>query len=185
MNFARDVVVAADPRRLALVALTRDGERREIEFGEVSDRAGRHAGTLSQRLGIGAALLGDPPVLLFDEPINGLDPEGILWLRRFLRDLADDGRTVFLSSHLMGEMAQTADHLIVIGQGRLIADAPTTDILRTHARSSVRVRALERQEELSARLLACGVQLFELRPASTLPAGRSAGERSPTSELGR
>ncbi|MFB9180257.1 ABC transporter ATP-binding protein [Dactylosporangium sucinum] len=79
---------------------------------------------MRQRLGLAAALLGDPPVLLLDEPVNGLDPEGVRWLRQLTRSLAAEGRTVFVSSHLMSEMAITADHLIVIGQGRLLADAP-------------------------------------------------------------
>jgi ABC-2 type transport system ATP-binding protein len=95
--------------------------------------AGRRVGTFSmgmhQRLGLAAAMLGDPRTLMLDEPINGLDPDGIVWVRRFLRNLAAEGRTVFLSSHLMSEMAQTADHLIVIGRGRLIADAPMADVL--------------------------------------------------------
>ena len=82
---------------------------------------------MAQRLGIAAALLGDPPVLLFDEPVNGLDPEGVQWLRGLLRRLAAEGRTVFVSSHMMAEMQHTADHLIVIGQGRLIADQSLED----------------------------------------------------------
>src|SRR5207245_5601506 len=77
---------------------------------------------MSQRLGIAGTLLGDPKVLMFDEPVNGLDPEGILWIRNFMKALAAEGRTVFVSSHLMSEMAPTAEHLIVIGRGRLIAD---------------------------------------------------------------
>jgi ABC-2 type transport system ATP-binding protein len=92
---------------------------------------------MSQRLGIAAALLGDPQVLMFDEPVNGLDPEGIVWIRNLLRSLADDGRTVFVSSHLMSEMALTADHLIVIGRGKLIADEPIADLL---SRGAGRVR---------------------------------------------
>jgi ABC-2 type transport system ATP-binding protein len=84
---------------------------------------------MAQRLGIAAALLGDPPVLLFDEPVNGLDPEGIRWLRGFLRALAAEGRAVLVSSHLMSELEGTADHLIVIGRGRLIADTPVRDLL--------------------------------------------------------
>ena len=84
---------------------------------------------MSQRLGIAAALLGDPEVLMFDEPVNGLDPEGIVWIRNLFRSLADEGRTVFVSSHLMSEMALTADHLIVIGRGKLIADEPIADLL--------------------------------------------------------
>ncbi len=84
---------------------------------------------MGQRLGIAAALLGDPSTLLLDEPVNGLDPEGIHWIRNLLRTLAAEGRTVFVSSHLMSEMAQTADHLIVIGRGRLIADASVDDVV--------------------------------------------------------
>ncbi|WP_171172138.1 ABC transporter ATP-binding protein [Streptomyces sp. I05A-00742] len=92
-----------------------------------SRRAGGFSLGMTQRLGIAAALLGDPPVLLLDEPGNGLDPEGVRWLRTLLRGLAAEGRTVFVSSHLMGETALTADHLVVIGQGRLLADMPTAD----------------------------------------------------------
>lgn len=99
----------------------------EVGLAEV---AGRRAGRLSlgmrQRLGIAAAMLGDPPVLLLDEPINGLDPEGILWIRNVMKGLAAQGRTVFVASHLMGEMALTADHLIVVGRGRLLADTPVS-----------------------------------------------------------
>ena len=80
---------------------------------------------MRQRLGIALALLGDPPVVMLDEPINGLDPDGVIWIRHLLRSLADEGRTVFVSSHLMSEVAQTADHLVVIGRGRLVADVPT------------------------------------------------------------
>ena len=107
---------------------------------------------MKQRLGIAAALLGDPPVLMFDEPVNGLDPEGIHWIRGFIRDLAADGRTVLVSSHLMSEMAQTADHLVVIGRGRLIADLPTAELIESSARRDVLVRS-PRAGEL-ARLIA-------------------------------
>jgi ABC-2 type transport system ATP-binding protein len=104
-----------------------------LELVGLSDVARRRIGTfslgMSQRLGIAAALLGDPEVLMFDEPVNGLDPEGIVWIRTLFRSLADDGRTVFVSSHLMSEMALTADHLIVIGRGKLIADEPLADLL--------------------------------------------------------
>jgi ABC-2 type transport system ATP-binding protein len=93
---------------------------------------------MGQRLGIAAALLGDPDVLLLDEPINGLDPEGIRWVRELLRDLADEGRTVLVSSHLMSEMEDTADHLVVLGRGRLLADVPMDELLGAH--SAVRVR---------------------------------------------
>ncbi|MGW9206361.1 ABC transporter ATP-binding protein [Embleya sp. NPDC055664] len=99
----------------------------------MTDAAHRRAGTYSlgmrQRLGIAAALLGDPDVLIFDEPVNGLDPEGIRWIRELIRSLAAEGRTVFVSSHLMSEMALTADHLVVIAGGRLLADATLTDFV--------------------------------------------------------
>ena len=111
----------------------------------LSDVAGRRAGTfslgMSQRLGIAAALLGDPPILLFDEPVNGLDAEGIYWIRTLLRQLASEGRTVFISSHLMSEMALTADHLIVVGRGRLIADTDVDDFIRTSQLGRVVVRS--------------------------------------------
>jgi ABC-2 type transport system ATP-binding protein len=96
---------------------------------------------MKQRLGIAAALLGDPPVLMFDEPVNGLDPEGVHWIRGFFRELAADGRTVLVSSHLMSEMAQTADHLVVIGRGRLLADVPTEELIESSARRDVLVRS--------------------------------------------
>jgi ABC-2 type transport system ATP-binding protein len=96
---------------------------------------------MKQRLGIAAALLGDPPVLMFDEPVNGLDPEGIHWIRGFFRELAADGRTVLVSSHLMSEMAQIADHLVIIGRGRLLADVPTQELIESSARRDVLVRS--------------------------------------------
>ncbi|HWC34815.1 MAG TPA: ATP-binding cassette domain-containing protein [Mycobacteriales bacterium] len=95
---------------------------------------------MGQRLGIATALLGDPKVLLLDEPVNGLDPEGILWVRNLLKHFASIGKTVFVSSHLMSEMALTADRVIVIGRGRLIADAATEELIRQSGSSSVRVR---------------------------------------------
>ena len=102
-------------------------------------RAGTFSLGMSQRLGIAAALLGDPEVLLLDEPVNGLDPEGIQWVRRLLRSLASEGRTVFVSSHLMSEMALTADHLIVIGKGRLIADASVEEVIAQASANHVKV----------------------------------------------
>ncbi|MFC4058647.1 ABC transporter ATP-binding protein [Planomonospora corallina] len=104
-------------------------------------RAGGFSLGMSQRLGIAAALLGDPEILLFDEPVNGLDPEGILWIRTLMRDLAAEGRAVFVSSHLMSEMAQTADHLVVIGRGRLIADTGVDEFIGRSSQAYVRVRA--------------------------------------------
>jgi ABC-2 type transport system ATP-binding protein len=97
---------------------------------------------MSQRLGIAAALLGNPQTLIFDEPINGLDPDGILWIRNLMKSLASQGRTVFLSSHLMSEMAQTADHLLVIARGRIIADAPIDELIGRRDGGAVRVRAV-------------------------------------------
>jgi ABC-2 type transport system ATP-binding protein len=95
---------------------------------------------MSQRLGIAATLLGDPKVLMFDEPVNGLDPEGILWIRNLMRAMAAEGRTVFVSSHLMSEMEYTADHLIVIGRGKLIADCTMREFIAGSSGASVRVR---------------------------------------------
>jgi len=109
--------------------------------GVARKRAGGFSLGMGQRLGIAAALLGDPEVLLFDEPVNGLDPEGILWIRNLMRSLAADGRTVFVSSHLMSEMALTADDLIVIGRGKLIAAATVDDFVRSSSPHQVRVRS--------------------------------------------
>ncbi|MFB4303967.1 ATP-binding cassette domain-containing protein [Actinomadura sp. NTSP31] len=117
--------------------------------------AGKRAGSFSlgmgQRLGIAGALLGDPGVLLFDEPVNGLDPDGVLWVRRLMRSLAAEGRTVFVSSHLMSEMQLTADRLVVIGRGRLIADAPVAEVIASSSRNAVRVRS-PRAADLAGRL---------------------------------
>ncbi len=121
-----------------------------LDLVGLGDVAGQRVGTfslgMSQRLGIAAALLGDPHTLIFDEPINGLDPDGIVWIRNLMKSLAAEGRTVFLSSHLMSEMAQTADHLLVIAQGRIIADASTEEFINENAAASVRVRALEQTD---------------------------------------
>jgi ABC-2 type transport system ATP-binding protein len=104
-------------------------------------RAGKFSLGMGQRLGIAAALLGDPRTVMLDEPVNGLDPEGIHWIRHLLKDLASEGRTVFVSSHLMSEMALTADHLIVVGRGRLIADTPTHEFLQQASGNVVVVRS--------------------------------------------
>jgi ABC-2 type transport system ATP-binding protein len=121
--------------------------------------AGRRVGGFSlgmkQRLGIAVALLGDPAVLMFDEPVNGLDTEGIAWIRQFFKALAGDGRTVLVSSHLMSEMSQTADHLIVIGRGRLLADVPTATLIESSARRDVQVRS-PRAGELAGLMAARG-----------------------------
>jgi len=114
-----------------------------LELTGLQDVAHRRARGFSlgmaQRLGVAAALIGDPDVLLLDEPVNGLDPEGILWIRTLLRRLAGEGRTIFVSSHLMNEMAMTADHVLVIGRGRLIADAPTRDLVAASGGARLRV----------------------------------------------
>jgi len=104
-------------------------------------RAGKFSLGMGQRLGIATALLGDPSTVMLDEPVNGLDPEGIHWMRNLLKRLAGEGRTVFVSSHLMSEMALTADHLIVIGRGRLIADVPVREFIQRAGRNVVRVRS--------------------------------------------
>ncbi|MEU0718812.1 ABC transporter ATP-binding protein [Streptomyces lavendulocolor] len=105
---------------------------------------------MGQRLGIAAALLGNPQILMFDEPVNGLDPEGIHWIRNLMKALAGEGRTIFVSSHLMSEMALTADHLIVIGQGRLLADTSMADFIHRNSRSYVRLRSPQRERLLDA-----------------------------------
>ncbi|MGF7239526.1 MAG: ABC transporter ATP-binding protein [Frankia sp.] len=107
-----------------------------IDLVGLRSAAGRRAGTYSlgmaQRLGIAAALLADPGVVILDEPVNGLDPEGVLWIRNLMKRLAGEGRAVLVSSHLMNEMAVTADHLLVIGRGRLLSDCPTDEFIRRH-----------------------------------------------------
>ncbi|MFD8687231.1 ABC transporter ATP-binding protein [Streptomyces sp. NPDC059651] len=119
---------------------------------------------MGQRLGIAAALLGDPQVLLFDEPVNGLDPEGILWVRNLMRMLASEGRTVFVSSHLMSEMALTADHLIVIGRGQLMADMSITEFISANSADFARVRVPddgpEQREKLTTTLTEAGGQVM-------------------------
>jgi ABC-2 type transport system ATP-binding protein len=109
--------------------------------GVADRRAGGFSLGMSQRLGIAAALLGDPSVLLFDEPVNGLDPEGILWIRRFMQELASQGRTVFVSSHLLSEMALTAQDLVVIGRGKLISQCSTSDFIQQAGQAAVKVRS--------------------------------------------
>ncbi|MFF8866970.1 ABC transporter ATP-binding protein [Streptomyces sp. NPDC015139] len=115
---------------------------------------------MGQRLGIAAALLGDPRILMFDEPVNGLDPEGIHWIRTLMKSLAAQGRTVFVSSHLMSEMALTAEHLVVIGQGRLLADTSMADFIRQNSRSYVRIRTPQRERLLDV-LHQAGITVVE------------------------
>jgi ABC-2 type transport system ATP-binding protein len=107
---------------------------------------------MGQRLGIAGALLGDPQILMFDEPVNGLDPEGILWIRNLMKALAAEGRTVFVSSHLMSEMENTADHLLVIGRGKLIADCTVAEFIAANSQQTVRVRTP--QPDLMTKLVA-------------------------------
>jgi ABC-2 type transport system ATP-binding protein len=121
-------------------------------------RVGGFSLGMAQRLGIAAALLGDPPVLMFDEPVNGLDPEGVAWIRSLLKALAAEGRTVFLSSHLMSEMALTADRLVIIGRGRLIAETTVTDLLAEGSGNYIRVRSSE-ADALCALLSARGASV--------------------------
>jgi ABC-2 type transport system ATP-binding protein len=122
-----------------------------VGMDSVADRRIRsYSLGMSQRLGIAAALLGDPPVLLFDEPINGLDPAGILWIRGFMRSMAAQGRTMLVSSHLMSEMALTAEHLIVIGRGRLLADVSTATFIEQSSTGVVRIRSPHGEQLLTA-----------------------------------
>ncbi len=129
-------------------------------------RSGGFSLGMGQRLGIAAALLGDPKVLMFDEPVNGLDPEGVLWIRNLLKSLAAEGRTVFVSSHLMSEMSITADRLIIIGRGRLIAETTVDDFLQGGTGNFVRVRSPQ-AAELVAVLKAKGITAIR-QPDETL-----------------
>ncbi|WP_030243136.1 ABC transporter ATP-binding protein [Streptomyces sp. NRRL S-350] len=134
----------------------------EVGLGRAAGRRiGSYSLGMKQRLGIAGALLGDPPVLLFDEPLNGLDPEGVLWVRGLFRRLAAEGRTVFVSSHMMAEMEHTADRLVVIGRGRLLADESLTAFAARAGRAAVTIRAAE-PDRLAAVLTAAGATV---RPA--------------------
>ncbi|MBN9212833.1 MAG: multidrug ABC transporter ATP-binding protein [Microbacterium sp. 71-36] len=136
---------------LRALAATHGLPRRRVDevieitgIGSVADkRAGGFSLGMGQRLGIAAALLGDPHTLILDEPVNGLDPEGVRWVREFVRHIAAEGRTVLLSSHLMSEMALTADHVIVLGRGQVLADAPIADLVRSWTSETVLVRSPE------------------------------------------
>jgi ABC-2 type transport system ATP-binding protein len=131
-------------------------------------RAGGFSLGMAQRLGIAAALLGDPPVLMFDEPVTGLDPDGVLWFRTLVRSLAAEGRTVFISSHLMSEMAITADRLVIIGRGQLIAETTIEELTNSGSRSFVRVRTRDRDQ--LARLLETAGATVARQPDGTLRA---------------
>ncbi|MCV7054140.1 ABC transporter ATP-binding protein [Mycolicibacterium gilvum] len=142
-----------------------------VDMVGLSAVAGSRAGTLSlgmsQRLGIAAALIGDPPVLLFDEPVNGLDPEGIHWVRTLMRTLAAEGRTVLVSSHLLAEMAETADRLVVIGRGRLIASTTVAEFIGGADGAAVRVRS-PRLDDLAVALAAAGMAVVRDGAALTV-----------------
>jgi ABC-2 type transport system ATP-binding protein len=139
-------------------------------------RVGGFSLGMTQRLGIAAAMLGDPFVLLLDEPVNGLDPEGIRWVRNLMRQLATEGRTVFVSSHLMNEMAVTADHLIVIGRGRLIAESSTDDFIKRSSERSVLVRTPQ-ADRLAQLITAAG---GHIEPEAAAP-GNGGGGADPGS----
>ncbi|MET0295953.1 MAG: ATP-binding cassette domain-containing protein [Microbacterium sp.] len=138
-------------------------------------RAGGFSLGMGQRLGIAAALLGDPHTLILDEPVNGLDPEGVLWVRRFVRHIASEGRTVLLSSHLMSEMALTADHIIVLGRGRVLADAPVADIVSRWTNTSVRVRS-PHADGIAAAFARDGVTVTSVEPGVLEVSGVTAAE---------
>ncbi len=133
-------------------------------------RVGKFSLGMSQRLGIASALLGDPGVLLFDEPVNGLDPEGILWVRTLLKGLAAEGRTIFVSSHLMSEMALTATDLVVIGRGRLIADTTVADFIDSNTETTVLVRSPD-ADRLAAALTGAGGRVVRQPDCSLLVTG--------------
>ena len=138
-------------------------------------RVGKFSLGMGQRLGIAAALLGDPGVLLFDEPVNGLDPEGIRWVRTLCKKLAGEGRTVFVSSHLMAEMALTADHLVVIGKGKMIAETSVADFVASSSRQSVKVRTRS-PHELSDAVTNAGGTVIADPDGSMTVTGMSASE---------
>jgi ABC-2 type transport system ATP-binding protein len=138
-------------------------------------RAGQFSLGMGQRLGIASALLGDPHTVMLDEPVNGLDPEGIHWIRNLLKDLAAQGRAVFVSSHLMSEMALTAEHLIVIGRGKLIADMSVEELVRQASGKIVRVRSPQ-AEELRTHLAAPDIKIASLEPGLLEIQGLSAAQ---------
>ncbi|WP_298039816.1 ABC transporter ATP-binding protein [uncultured Microbacterium sp.] len=153
-------------------------------------RAGKFSLGMGQRLGIASALLGDPHTLILDEPVNGLDPEGVMWVRQFVRHAASEGRTVLLSSHLMSEMAQTADHVIVMGRGRVLADASIAELVRSWTRSTVHVQT-PRASDLVAALAGPEIAITSTGPETLeiigVPASRigdvAADRRIPLHEL--
>jgi ABC-2 type transport system ATP-binding protein len=171
LNHLRCLALAngIDPRRaeeaLDLVGLT----------SVASKPAGGFSLGMGQRLGIASALIGDPAILILDEPVNGLDPDGVLWIRTLLRSLATQGRTVLVSSHLMSEMALTAQHLVVIGQGRLLADDTVEAVIASRGENSVHVRSPQ-SEQLSVLLSACGATPTSPTPGELTVRGVSTDE---------
>jgi ABC-2 type transport system ATP-binding protein len=166
----------------SLAATHRIGKSRiesVLDLTGLSAVAGKRVGGFSlgmgQRLGIAAALLGDPGTLILDEPVNGLDPEGVLWVRHLARSLASEGRTVLLSSHLMSEMAQTADHLIVLGRGRVIADAPVDTIVNAASGAVTRVTA-PRIDDLARALISPDVTMTRIDANTLQIAGRRSSD---------
>ena len=165
-----------------------------LDLVGLSDVAGRKTRTCSlgmaQRMGLAAALLGDPEVVILDEPVNGLDPDGVLWIRQLMHTLAAEGRTVFLSSHLMSEMEQTADHLVIIGKGRLLADAPLEEFMDSQSGHHVTVRS-RAAHELAGHLARLGGTVacpepehLEVADLSAEDIGKiAADERIPLIEL--
>jgi ABC-2 type transport system ATP-binding protein len=172
---------AADHLRVmaATTAIGRDRVEEVIDLVGLRDVADKRAGGFSlgmgQRLGIASALLGDPQTLILDEPVNGLDPEGVLWIRTLLTQLAAQGRTVFLSSHLMTEMALTAQHLIVIGRGRLIRDTSVEDFIVSASRDSVFVRSPD-DARLRDLLLKDGIEVSSPAPGQLEVTGVTSDE---------
>ncbi len=151
----------------------------EVGLQDVAGRrAGKYSLGMSQRLGIAGALLGDPEVLIFDEPVNGLDPDGVRWVRRLARSLSAEGRTVLVSSHLMSEMQLTADHLVVIGRGRLLMDAPIHEVVSRMATQRVQLKIPEPDSlmELARRLASESLQVWRRGSDHLLVEGASAVE---------
>ncbi|GGK72976.1 multidrug ABC transporter ATP-binding protein [Mangrovihabitans endophyticus] len=150
-----------------------------VGLSEVArQRAGAYSLGMGQRLGIAGALLGDPGTLIFDEPVNGLDPDGVRWVRGLARSLAGEGRTVFVSSHLMSEMQLTADHLVVIGRGRLITDAPIVEVLSGSSPATVRIRVPDTDErsDLAGRLRVAGFPAEPVPPDGLLVRGATLSQ---------
>lgn len=157
---------------LRALALTHGISNERVEFvleevglsGVASRRIGGYSLGMRQRLGIAASMLGDPEVFVFDEPVNGLDPDGVMWFRELVRDFAAEGRTVLLSSHLISEVALTADHVVIVGRGKVLADSPLSELARLRGAERVVVRS-PHTRELIVPLAASGARVVEERDA--------------------